>query len=410
MAAAPSESEEPAPAQTASARGGGEVTPFRGISPFLSRWRAPLGLTLWDWLFIFFAWLTLFWFLIVSLAGWTDQDPGFDFMPVTAGIPILFLGWQAVHIGDAVANAIRGLDDDAGLILREGASVEELREEIETGGARVAYLGAACIAVVMSLGFVGGILSGNLPWQSASDLVMTIALGAVLIGVGAVMGYLLGRLVGYGRIFSVMEKRGVRFTPVPSREFRLALSALEAIFRYSFWATVVMCHWFAAWFIAWLLGFERYREAYQILFAVLLAISLGFYVFAAWRPARAFRNRLAAVYGGAEVQAGFESQRALATADLAKLDRDDPGAEELQAFIIDKRSDPMSSLLTSRLLLNGMLLWLVAMLGLAVVVAGLNLGKGTAAPNEPPQGAVQQQFNSGKPDGTNQGQAGQTAR
>lgn len=369
----------------------------------------PLARLSWfDWLFVFFAWLTLFWAVFITLDTLDPEitpetlaperpEPahGFDFMPVLVGIPVVFFAWRAVGIGDAVADAVERLEDGAGLDIKGEYSVRDFYAALSRTVRNWSLGSGAVIGVGMSVGFGALLAAGLLDFGTAPlEIALTIALGGLMIGVGAVLGYLLGRLAGYGHFFGVMERHGIEFA-VTTRDSRSALGRLDGVFRYAVVVTVVLCHWFAAWFVAWALGYDTrdYRATYQVVFLILFFLSFGFYLSGAWRPARAFAQRLDTLAGGALGRAALERQLAEAAEDRRLLDVPRPNrsqfneAKELDGFIVEKRAQRLRSPLSNRWLLDGLALWIGLLLAFAVASTMLRFGQADPGADPPARAA-----------------------
>lgn len=366
---APDPRGEPMPA-TGAAERSTALTPLPPSArrPPAGRWRIGrfLGLGIWDWIFVLFGWLTVFYAIAIVAEAVQTGDWDIDYMPITAGIPFILVGWRAVRVSEQGAAAVARLDEDAGLVLAEGDSFDLLRMELARG-VRNRRIGLAVALALLMTGVLIALVAGGQIDAVGSGWI--ILLGPVLVTAGAALGALVGGIWGNGRLLRVLDARGAHFAGVLTRETRRTLARMKSLFALGFWATTILCHWFIAWFGAWALGLGRdYVENYAGLFCVLFAVSLILFYFAGYRPIVAFLHRLEAIYGGRGAQDGVDAQLRQARQDLERLQGRDPPAEaDLKAFIAEKGADPIGKGVLSVAFARGVLAWQI----LCFIGAGL---------------------------------------
>lgn len=188
-----------------------------------------------------------------------------------------------------------------------------------------------------------------------------------MIGPGIVVGLLLGRLVGYGKLNKIMERRGIRLSGLTTLQARSAMRGLQHVFEFAVVSTMLCCHWFAAWWVLWSLGMTHYRS-WWILTLPLWMISLSVFIFSARQPARAFHRRLDELYGGAEARRALEQQLAEAQEDRAKLNTTEMDRRrraelaELDVFIADLADRHFRSPLLNPTLLDVLIAWNIGLM------------------------------------------------
>ena len=69
--------------------------------------------------------------------------------------------------------------------------------------------------------------------------------GIVMLTAGYVMGHLLGRLFGYGRLEVVLARHRITFASLSTPPARDAITALKGVYGFSILCTFVLCQWFA---------------------------------------------------------------------------------------------------------------------------------------------------------------------
>jgi hypothetical protein len=334
----------------------GESTQVQVALGRLARWKA-FGFGLWDWMFVVFIWLTVFYAGYIVAEASQTGDWGIDFMPITAGLFVIVIGWPAVRIGEEMAVIIERLDDDGGIVLADGSSIDIARNAIIAWVRRLQLLCAVGLAIAVGAIFAGLTISSEI---AAANSAWIYLLGPVMIGVGAVLGVLLGSICGYGRVLSLLEANGARFAGVITRQTRETLAGLKSIFVYGFWATVVLCHWFLAWFAFWLvlrMDWGGYYELYRIHFLAFLFISVVFFWFGGYRPIMALLGRLEEMHGGPAARAGVEQQIRQAEVDLLVVKDDPVATHELQVFLEEKRADPIASGYVTQTMVRAMAAW-----------------------------------------------------
>ena len=314
-----------------------------------------------DWVFMAMTWLTLAWTVFIILDKLDGGVIGFDYMPILAGIGIITFGWRMLRVGAAVGEAVKGLRAGAGL--RESSDATAFVADFERFVRLASFVGGSG---------VGGMLAAFYAWALWFGVIGDgPAFGALLfvvtVGVGAYVGYLLGRLIGYGRMFAVMSAHGTDIDSLDTPEARVAMRAIESVYLLAFVSTTALCHWFGLWFTAWCLNLEtEYRPDYAHLFLGLLAISVIFFLFGGRVPAIAFRRRFDRITGGATFRLARDTQLAAARRDLASLAvrvRTDREAfferRELQALVNDLESRRFPPRLPSVRVINALAIWIV---------------------------------------------------
>jgi hypothetical protein len=341
------------------------------------RWQADypeplLRLSAGDWLFVGFVWFVIFWAVFITFDNFAPNSTiGFDYLPVAAGIPVVLVGWRALRVKVRVDEAVRELSGGAGLDVT--GDIERFRAEL---GRRVRLwsLGSgAAITLAFATYFAWAITTGLLEvGTTATEISLFALMVIVCLSAGFVVGFLLGRLLGYGKVLSVMRDTGVAIARIETPQARSAIRRMEDVLRYAFIATIVMCHWFSIWFGFWLLGFDDgrdYRANFWVLFIMLWTVSFGFYLFAARGPTVAFQRRLEEIRGGPEAQQARERQLDEARDDLkrlqtAQMDERHRRAEEheLQAFIQEFEARGALSHLPRRWILDLLGVWIAVLL------------------------------------------------
>ncbi|MFG1201791.1 hypothetical protein V5F29_05305 [Xanthobacter aminoxidans] len=340
-----------------------------GLAVGVGRLRV-FGLTAWDLIFVAFGWLTLFYAVAIIAQALRTGDWEIDYMPIVAGVPFILVGWRAVRVNEQVIAAIERLDDDAGLVLAEGDSFDAVKAELGALVRRRQIVVAAGLGLLMA-GVLAALVQANEIAAIGSGLIYL--LGAVLIGVGAALGVLVGSLWGNGQVLDVLDRRKAHFAGVLTRETRRTLARLASVFRFGFVATTILCQWFAVWFLGWLLGLwgTTYRELFIQPFIVLMIVSLVIFLLAGFRPFLSFLGRLNALYGGAGAAQGIRRQVEQARLDLS-AETDPAARHDLTAFIAEKEADPIARGLLTRAFAWSVLAWngLCLAGGLFVLAAG----------------------------------------
>lgn len=295
-------------------------------------WNRLTGL---DWIFVLFAWITLYYFAYNTLETVRDGASfDFDFMPLTAGVLIVPFGWWAVRLRARALEAIEGLDNGAALSLRDETVLPRflanLARTVRFGQWAVGIGVLVCIVVgliVVLPRLYGASTAGttdpksaqsgptlDVPWVEAGLLV------AVMLLVAIVIGSILGSLVGYGWLPRVMRRHGISLAGLSTREARDAWRILERLFGFSMMATTALCLWLAAWLLLWSLGIDVYGySAWFETFAVLWLIGCILFVMAGLLPARAFQRRLDELHGGAAARRALDRQIAQASRDRIEI-------------------------------------------------------------------------------------------
>lgn len=287
-----------------------------------------------DWLFIFFTYITIGYLVFNLLEMWSSESNefSFDFMPIAAGGPAILMGWRAVKLRESIRNGMTSLANGAGLDVPEGSSLDAMMKDFQR---RIRLWSWSFGIFIMVLNFAGfWYIAGDQIlsfFQQASDTAQkgrpvepqfpfqAIFLGAVMSLGGLFIGWLLGGLIGYGRLFNVMDKHKVKFSTVATKAASHAMRWVEEAFDYSFQATALLCLWFAAWWTAWRFGFSIYKGTYESFFLILWLVCIVLLLSTAWLPARLLNRRLDILQGGEEGRVANAAQIALASADLVAL-------------------------------------------------------------------------------------------
>jgi hypothetical protein len=276
-------------------------------------------LHLFDWLFVGMAWLTCLWLIFIVMEQFNpDPTVGFDFMPVVTGIPTILIGWRAVRLHEQVDEALAGLNDGAAFIVTEENSWGEFLADMDLTVKRWA-LGIAILITVIMLGINVYLITpdlGNLDLE----IVATTTIRTVVMAIaGWLIGLLLGRLAGFARLFSVMDKHEIRLAGLSTTAAQIAMRSLERVFSFATLVTSLLCMWFAAWWIAWALGYEGYAHEWRWPFLALWAVSFALYLWAARAPALAFQRRLDTLYGDSAGRERIDRNLGVAEAELVVL-------------------------------------------------------------------------------------------
>jgi hypothetical protein len=333
-----------------------------------------------DWFFVGCAWLTAAWAFYIGNDTFGGNDAvGFDFLPVAAGLPTVLAGWRATRIKVTIDAAVDGLLNGAGLDLKGDIDAFEaaLKRRVKFWSRATGLAIAVC--------FVGYLVWAFNKFDPAGPG-FVVLLFAVCIGIGFQIGRMLGSMLGYGQILSVMRDAGVAIGSIDTEQARRAIGRIEEILNYFFWLTTAMCHWFAIWFVAWFLGFDDdryYRAYYSWLFIALWAVSFALYLFSARAPILAFRARLTDLHGGTEGEAARRRQLAEAQEDLKRLsdsDDSDRRAEriELQAVVDELKKRNAPPRLPRPWLVNVLAVWIALLFAVSVGGTILNITPETA--------------------------------
>ncbi|RWP51079.1 hypothetical protein [Mesorhizobium sp.] len=318
------------------------------------------SLTRGDWFFVFLTWLAIAWAIFITIDTVSGNGlVGFDFLPVAAGVPIIIAGWLALRAKARIEIAVDGLRGGAGLDLEGDIAV------FESGFAgRMRFWSLASGSAIALCFFI------YLFWiymeRRYDSLFLFILQLVVCVGVGFWIGVLLGRLLAYGQILSIMRDTGIAIGRIDTEQARTAIRQMENINRFAFLVTVMMCHWFAFWLWFWAFGGLVYR-GYAVLFIALWVVSFGFYLFAARAPILAFKARLGELQGGAEGQEALDRQLAEAEDDLRKFRAAAIGVpsddeRELEALVKEFRARRMPSVLPGRWVLDLLAIWIAVLL------------------------------------------------
>ena len=380
-----------------------------------------------DWTFIAFAWLTLSYFFY-NVAELVNGNPEFDFLPVGAGFLIVPFGWWATRLRLRARQAIEALGDGAAFVQRGEGKLPAFLDDVARTVRRWQWIVAVAILAVI-VGWLAFLLykdgyfsmaaaaeqpptkqqqqqqapqqqepqqqqqqapptrsrSLDISWGNAGLLVV------VMVSVAAVVGSILGSLVGYGLLPRTMKRHGVELAGLSTGAARNAMRTLEGLFGFAVLATGVLCLWFGGWLLYWGLGFDvfEYRERWYEMYLGLWVIACAIHIAAGYFPATQFQRRLDELYGGAEARRAIDRQIAEATGDRAEVAaevragkwRRRPELVDLDRFLAAQQERQFRSPLVNRGFVNAALA-----VSLAVGVAGLGfqfLGGETPAP-EPP--------------------------
>lgn len=288
-----------------------------------------------DWIFTFVTYLT-FGYLLFNILEMPNAErlQPFDFMPVAVGVPVIFIGWGAVRLKETRSAAMQKLQAGAGLEIPADRSLEEFNRAWQAQIRWWARGFGGAIMVLCFLGFWFIIGSGLLePGIDPELVVQGIFLGLVMTGGGYFVGWLLGGLIGYGRLFAVMERQGIAFSGSATEDSREAMGSVEEAYKYSFQVTGVLCLWFAAWWAAWQFGFDQYKDQYRSFYLILWGVSVFLLVTTAWLPALSLNGSLDRLYGGDSGRQAIEAQLATARDDLMALEARSPAVPDSDAAI-----------------------------------------------------------------------------
>ncbi|KQT58250.1 hypothetical protein ASG52_22650 [Methylobacterium sp. Leaf456] len=330
-----------------------------------------------DWVFVFLAWLTL-WYLALNILDHLAPVPQrpFDVLPVLAGIPVVILGWKAVRLREDLDETVDRLDDGAGLVSSGDTAILAFSTAFRTSLDLSARVAGGTVAAIMIVGFVYAIMTSLLPdTMNTAWWILFILLGFVMVSVGFIVGQLLGRFVGFGFLNRVMERHQVTFASLSTPGAQRAVRSMERLLTYALLTTMTLCHWFALCFAMWTLGYLQDYDNWETLYFVLWMISISLYLGAAWFPGLKFSQRLDRLYGDQTVRAALDSQLVEAKAELDQLRKASDGSRrsdyeiaELTRFIASLSASRFRSFWLKPVLLHGFLAWnIVLFLGLAVV-------------------------------------------
>ncbi|TIM05509.1 hypothetical protein [Mesorhizobium sp.] len=336
---------------------------------FAEPWRQ---LTLTDWFFVFCGWLTAAWAFYICIDTFSGtKATGFDFLPVAAGVPTVLGGWRAAKMHSMITAALEGLLKGAGLDLSGDMAAFEaaLKRRVKLWSLATGTAIAGCF---------GAYLGWALYKFGTAGLFFLLAV--VCVAIGFQIGRMLGSLLGYGQILTVMRDTGIAIGSIDTEQARRAIARIEELLSYTFWLTAGMCHWFALWFVFWFLGFDDYRAAHSGLFIAFWMVSYALYLFAARSPILAFRARLSELQGGPEGQAARQRQLAEAREDLARLSLTADGSRhserhELEILVHEFEARNAPPQLPRRWHLNVLAAWIALLL--AGSIAGTLLGIGS---------------------------------
>lgn len=295
----------------------------RVLAAFVPREDPLRRLGMLDWIFVFLGCLTLWYFVFILLELRNEHSAlGFDFMPVTAGLALVPLGWRAARVSDQVGLAITGLNNGAAFSTPDQDSLEEFLADLHRWVRRWRWGTGTGIALVMAVGFVYA-AANDVPIEELSAMMLGLVglLALVMLATGGLVGSLLGALVGYGQLHRVLARHGIKLAGVSTAEARTAIRGLESVSGYAVLATTVLCQWMAAWFLMWHLGFDpnQYSELWYGLYLVLWLISFSLYVVAALWPSLSLQRRLDELYESADARHALDQQMLEAQRDLTEL-------------------------------------------------------------------------------------------
>lgn len=345
-------------------------------------WRE-LGLT--DWTFVLFAWLTVGYLVFIVAELLVHPKADFDFMPVAAGVFIVPIGWLAVRLRNRTVGAVDGLDDGAALSLPDEGSFPKFQSDFAREVRRWKLIVSAAVLIVIVCGFIhflykNGMFEGDNLLSSNAELFGGVVLGVVMVSAAAVIGSLLGSLVGYGLLHRVMARHHIALAGLATPQAREAVQILEGVFGYAVLATSALCQWLGAWLLAWNLGFDSngYAEMWYGMFAILWPISFALFLVAGLFPSFPFQRRIDALYGGTEARLALDRQIADANRDRAGILagiqagnwRLRPDLADLDRFIQAKQERQFRSPLLRPPVLYGVLACNLALI-VAVLVAGV---------------------------------------
>jgi hypothetical protein len=318
--------------------------------------------------FVAAGWLTLTYFIFIVMDQFRNRWTGdFDFMPITAGIPCVWLGWRAVRLDRDVRSAVAGLEAGAGLVVLDEGAINEFESELNSAvswwGCAVGVLIALIMAAIFYLIIKSGLRRSEVDWQN-------LVLAPVMIGAGVLMGSLLGRLAAFGQLFRIMRKHRIQFAGLSTPAARDAIRRLESVFQSAMLFTNILCLWFAAWWVAWHVGYREYEYEWKWPFLTLWGVSYVLYLATTLWPALAFRRGLDRLYGGYDIQHAFELAVADAKEDLAELERVPQAPPRRQRaeiaqqknYIADLEQRRFRSWLFSPYVLFGLAIWNVLLI------------------------------------------------
>jgi hypothetical protein len=277
-----------------------------------------------------------------------------------------------------VEAAVVELRNDASLVAEGDQSVDDLIENLNKTVRRWAIGGIVLVSLVCGVGTFFALYPATSGASIDDSWLQVVLLPLVMIGVGGFIGFILGRLAGYGNLGSVLERSHFRLAGLSTPGASAAMRSLEGVFSYAIVATTAICGWVAIWWLMWHFGFDPggYRWMWETPYLAIWATAFVFFVLCGWRPVRAFNQRLDRIYGGAEARRSIDEMLQQAREDLnalAKLPAEERAADEkeLDAFVKSLQARSFRSPLT-----NDRVCVLIAVANVAAFVVPALLGYG----------------------------------
>jgi hypothetical protein len=278
------------------------------------------------------------WYLFLNAFAVPRGEMGIDPLPVLSGVLIIPFVWLAIQRAGRVERAVEDLLGAGSMVALGNANASALRADLTATVTRWAWIGAAAVGLLCFAVTLFSILLSQDGLTDAGWLAMNLLLLLVMVAVGAYLGFILGRLAGYGNLASLLERHNFRLAGLSTPEATRAMRSLEGVYTYAIAATLSICGFCDIWWIVWHLGYDPfdYRGLWQTPYIGFWLAGFAFFLLCGWRPARAFNGRLDRIYGGAEARRGLEDMLRQAQEDIAALaKRPHEAAEkkELEDFI-----------------------------------------------------------------------------
>jgi hypothetical protein len=307
-------------------------------------------LTAIDWIFAGLSWLTL-WYLALNVFDKFNVFAGsFDFLPIAVALPAIAVGWWGFRIGNRVELAINRLDSGVGLKRSSEDTIEAFRVDLYRTVRWWSLATATILSLIMAAVFFFENNHADARAQlgyHASVTPIQILRSLVMVCVGFVIGYMIGRLIGYGNLHRVMNRNQIQLANLSTPESQSAMKGIESVYEQAVFISMGLCAWFTAWWLVWSLGFDPggYRDSWRSMFFYLWLVSIVIYVLAARLPIEAFSRRLDELYGGSDARVALDIQLAEAGEDLSRINAAEDPTEitELQLFIQNLKARQLRS-------------------------------------------------------------------